>query len=141
MSERFIRIAVIWFGIGVLLGAYMGISHQRLDRQIHVHALLLGWVSCALFALAHRAWPAMQKLRVAAAHFWLHNAGLLLLVIGLAFEPRYSDLAGPFLGLATGTLVMAVGLFSWCIYRSTSPAFAQTASDPGAIGSRLRSGA
>lgn len=120
MSERFIRIAVVWFGAGVLLGAFMGISHQHLDKQVHVHGLLLGWVSCALFALVHRAWPGMQSSRVAAVHFWLHNGGLVLLVAGLAIEPREPRLAGPFLGIGTVALVAAAGLFGWCVWRSTA---------------------
>jgi hypothetical protein len=119
VSERFIRIAVVWFSAGLLLGAYMGISHNHLDKQVHVHGLLLGWVSCALFALLHRAWPTMQSLRAAKAHFWLHNVGLVVLLTGLAFEPRQFSVAGPFLGIGTVALVMATGLFAWCVWRST----------------------
>jgi hypothetical protein len=120
VSERFIRMALIWFCAGVLLGAYMGISHQHLDKQVHVHGLLLGWVSCALFALVHRAWPAMQSLSAAVAHLWLHNLGLLVLLTGLALEPRLPGLAGPFLGIGTVTIVVAVGLFAWCVWRVTA---------------------
>jgi predicted lysophospholipase L1 biosynthesis ABC-type transport system permease subunit len=120
VSERFIRMALIWFCAGVLLGAYMGISHQHLDKQVHVHGLLLGWVSCALFALVHRAWPAMQALRAAVAHLWLHNVGLLVLLTGLALEARQPSLAGLFLGIGTVAIVVAVGMFAWCVWRATA---------------------
>ena len=140
MSARFLRIAVLWFGAGVLLGAWMGLSHQHLDRQVHVHGLLLGWVSCTLFALVHRGWPAMQTAAAARAHFWLHNLGLLLLVGGLACEPRDPGLAGPLLGLGTVALVTATGLFGWCVWKSTSGLAGQSAAARAAAAGRLRTG-
>ena len=120
MSRRFIRVAVVWLLAGVLLGAWMGLSQQHLDKQVHVHGLLLGWVSCALFALVYRAWPAAQAAPAATAHFWLHNLGLLLLVSGLALQPREPGLAGPLLGLGTVGLVLASGLFGWCVWRASA---------------------
>ena len=120
MSERFIRIAVLWFGAGVLLGAYMGISHQHMDKQVHVHGLLLGWVSCALFALIHRAWPQLQAMRAAAAHFWLHNLGVVVLASGLAMLSRDPAVADPLLGIGTTSLVVATALLIWCVWRATA---------------------
>ena len=140
MSKHFIRIAVIWFGAGVLLGAYMGISHQHLDKQVHVHGLLLGWASCALFGLLHRAWPAMQSLRAATAHFWLHNMGLVLLLSGLAMAPREPALAGPLLGIGTVALVAAAGVLAWCVWRSTADSELQPEPSPTMSLKRLRAG-
>ena len=120
MSQRFIRIAVIWFAAGILLGIYMGISHQHIDKQVHVHGLLLGWVSCALFALVHSAWPRLQTLRGAAIHFWLHNLGLATLLTGLVIERREESMAGPFLGIGSITLALATGLFAWNVWRVTA---------------------
>ncbi|WP_372658206.1 hypothetical protein [Hydrogenophaga sp.] len=137
MSARFLRIAVIWFAAGVLLGAYMGISHQHLDKQVHVHGLLLGWVSCALFALVHRVWPVMASFRAAVAHLWLHNLGLVLLIVGLVLERRESAMAGPFLGGGTVALVAATGLFAWCVWRSTARDAEPSTNDPEMMGERL----
>ncbi|MFZ6655364.1 hypothetical protein [Undibacterium sp. TJN19] len=120
MNQRFIRIAVLWFAAGIMLGIYMGISHQHIDKQVHVHGLLLGWVSCALFALVHTAWPRLQTLRSAAVHFWLHNLGLVMLLTGLVIERREATMAGPFLGIGSITLAVATVIFTWNVWRVTT---------------------
>ena len=45
MAARFLRIAVLWFAACVMLGAWIGATHQFGDRQVHVHGNLLGWAS------------------------------------------------------------------------------------------------
>lgn len=120
MSKFFIRIAALWMLAGILLGIYMGISHQHLDKQLHVHGLLLGWVSCALFGLLHFAWPQLQTMLTARVHFWLHNLGLVALLVGLFMERRGLALAGPFLGSGSITLAIAAALFGWSVWRVTA---------------------
>jgi len=119
MSERFIRIAVLWLAAGILLGIYMGISHNHLDKEVHVHGLLLGWVSCSLFGLIHLAWPQLKALRSATIHFWLHNAGLIALLCGLFMERREIAAAEPFLGIGSITLAVATLMFGWSVWRVT----------------------
>jgi hypothetical protein len=66
------RYDVIFFGtalvcllVGEGLGIYMGISQDFLLVPAHVHLNLLGWVTLALFGLAHRAYPALAGSRIA----------------------------------------------------------------------------
>jgi hypothetical protein len=119
MSERFLRIGALWFFGCVLLGVYMGITHQFADRPIHVHGNLLGWVSCALFALVHRAWPALARSSLANVHFWLHNLGLPVLLLGLALAARGVSVAEPLLGIGSVMLTLATASFGWLVWRGT----------------------
>lgn len=48
MGRRFLKIAVVYFSIGVLIGLTMGIIHDFTLTSVHAHVNLLGWVSMAL---------------------------------------------------------------------------------------------
>lgn len=122
MSERFLRIAVLWFLACVLLGAYMGATRQFMDKPLHVHGNLLGWVSCALFALVHRGWPQLQTLRSALAHFWLHNIGLVIMSAGLVLMMRDVKASEALIGVGSIMLVAATLAFGWSVWQVTRSA-------------------
>jgi hypothetical protein len=43
MGIKLIKMSVIYFAIGVLLGYYMSISHSHDLAPVHAHINLLGW--------------------------------------------------------------------------------------------------
>ena len=85
IAQRFIAIAIIYAILGMALGIEMGISGDHSNFPIHAHINLVGWASLALYGLIYRAFPAMADGWLAATHFWLANAGALLMAIGLYF--------------------------------------------------------
>ncbi|QJW85338.1 cytochrome-c oxidase [Ramlibacter terrae] len=122
LAARFLRISAIWLFVGVLLGTYMGVTHDHVDKQIHVHGNLLGWASCALFAAFHRLWPSASESMAGRLHFWLHNIGLLSLVAGLALVARGNATAAPLLGAGSLLLVAACAVFLDVVWRATGHA-------------------
>ncbi|MCM3586960.1 cbb3-type cytochrome c oxidase subunit I [Mesobacillus maritimus] len=100
MGKTFIKIAVVYFAIGVLLGMTMGMIHDFRFTSLHAHVNLLGWVSTAVFGLIYSVYPFAAETKLAKSHFWLHNIGLPVMMIGLLCES---------LGVATGLPVMIVG--------------------------------
>ena len=118
LSIRFLRISAVWLVAGIVLGTFMGATHNHLDKQIHVHGNLLGWVSCALFAAYHRLWPAMASSALAHGHFWLHNIGLFALAAGLAMLSRGNPAAAPLLGVGSVFLVLASVVFLYLAWRA-----------------------
>ncbi len=118
MATRFLRISVLWFLACVLLGTYMGATHQFGDREVHVHGNLLGWLSCAIFALVHRSWPALSSSRLGSAHFWLHNCGLVMFIAGLAMLPRNDQVAGALLGIGSIVISAATACFLALVWRT-----------------------
>ncbi len=83
VDRWFLRVAVIYALVAMLLGITMGISQDHSEMPAHAHLNLVGWVSMALYALVYRQWPAAGQSRLALVHFWAANAGAILLNAGV----------------------------------------------------------
>jgi len=64
----------------------MGISQNFTLTPVHAHILLAGWLSLAMAGIIYRLYPAASDTALAKAHFWLHNVGLPMFMVGLALE-------------------------------------------------------
>lgn len=112
----FLRTAVIYVLAGMVLGIFMAISEDHSQMPTHAHMNLLGWASMALYAVIYRVWPEAARSPLAVWHFWIANAGTLVLTVGVAgimaghasFEPI----------AATGSFVSLIGmlLFTVIVY-------------------------
>lgn len=83
MGVRFLKIAVVYFLIGLILGVYMSSSQDLRFGSLHAHINLLGWVSMALFGVIYHFFPKAADHVLAKWHFWLYNIGLPIFVIFL----------------------------------------------------------
>ncbi|UUX32901.1 hypothetical protein [Fundicoccus culcitae] len=84
MSANFIKMAVVYFIIGVGLGLYMGAVEQFELGHAHAHINLLGWVSLALSGLIYKAYPALSHGKLSLVHFWGLILGTPFLTAGMA---------------------------------------------------------
>ena len=112
-----IKIAVVYFVIGVGWGIYMGASGDFTLMPVHVHINLLGWVSLTLIGLIYRQFPELAGTMLAKIQFWLHNLGLPLLMLALAGMLRGKTTLEPILGVAAAVVGLAVLLFAINIWR------------------------
>lgn len=108
MSNWLLRIATLYFAIGVAFGLGMGITHNFVLAPVHSHVNLLGWVSLGLVGLLYAVRPAFAATRLARAHFVLHNLGLPLMCGGLFFQLQGAEAAVPVVGV--GSLLIAGGI-------------------------------
>ena len=101
-AHRNTRWLVVYFVLGVALGIGMGIAGNHALYGVHAHLNLLGWASLALIGLIYGAWPRLGRNRLAKTHFWMHNIGLPVMMIGLAGKfTGYHELeAGLYIGAA-----------------------------------------
>jgi hypothetical protein len=83
IDRWFLRIAVIYALVAMALGIMMGISQDHSQAPTHAHLNLVGWVSMALYALIYRQYPAAGQTKLALVHFWVANAGAILLNLGV----------------------------------------------------------
>lgn len=83
ISRSFLLIGSLYLLVGIGLGSHMGASGDHTLAPVHAHINLLGFVLMTLFGLAYRVMPAMAAGALTRAHFWLHQAGSLVLLIGL----------------------------------------------------------
>lgn len=112
MSLRFIRIAVVYLVIGALLGYTMGITQKFALTPVHVHVTLAGWLTLAVAGLVYHLYPDAALTRLARAHFWLHNIGLPVFMVGLALMLTGSQGVTAIIAVGASTLLIALVLFA-----------------------------
>lgn len=110
MGVKLIKIAVIYFVVGISFGLYMSIFHVFNLATVHVHINLLGWMSLSIIGIFYTLFPQLAETTAAKAHFWLHNIGLPIMMISIAI----AILGGSelFFPLATiGGALTVIGIF------------------------------
>lgn len=117
---RFLQIAVVYLVAGSALGIGMGLSGNHQLFPAHAHINLVGWVSFALYGLIYRQFPAAAASPLARWHFWLANAGALVLVIGITGINSGNENFVPLAG--TGAVITLLGalVFGWILFRRLS---------------------
>ena len=83
MGPRWIKISVIYFLIGVLFGLYMHSTIQLQWGATHAHINVVGWLSTAVIGVIYALFPQAGNSKLGVSHFWLHNIGLPILLIGM----------------------------------------------------------
>jgi hypothetical protein len=122
MAQRFIQIAVLYLVVGGSLGLAMGISGKFTLAPVHAHLALVGWLSLAMAGVIYHLYPTASQTRLAKAHFWLHNIGLPIFMVGLAFLLTGTEGVIPVVG--SGATLLLLGLFSFAanVLRHVKPA-------------------
>jgi cbb3-type cytochrome oxidase subunit 1 len=116
IARAFFTAALVYGLLGLLLGLDMGIRHDHVELPTHAHIMVVGWVSFAIFGvfyhlLGHAVPPLLANL-----HFWLAQASLVILVLGLwliyAGHTEFDPLAAVgSIGYAASFAVFAIGAF------------------------------
>ena len=121
MGINFLKIAVVYLVIGALLGFSMGITQKFVLVPVHAHLLLLGWASLALAGLVYHLYPAAATTRLARFHFWLHNVGLPVFMLGLGFLLSGSQSALPFAIIGAIAVLLGLVLFAANVLLNVKP--------------------
>lgn len=114
MGIKFIKVSVVYFAIGILLGMYMSMEHDYALTSVHVHMNLLGWASFALAGIIYYIFPKAGNHTLAKVHFWGTNIGLPLMMGGLAtLLISGSEQATIFISLGATLVVISTILFAY----------------------------
>ena len=121
ISRNFMLIGATYLLIGVLMGSYMGGSGDHTLAPVHAHINLLGFTLMTVFGIVYRIIPAMAETGLARAHFWLHQAGALILLVGLflmigGFLPETT--VGPALPVAEVLVILGVATFGYNLLKN-----------------------
>lgn len=118
LSQWFIKSAVIYVILGMLLGIAMGMKQDFTLAPAHAHLNLIGWVSLALMGLYYNAVPAKAAWRAAFVQFWISTVGVWVMIPGLILTLLQVPVGEPLVIL--GSLVTLIGmiLFAINVYRS-----------------------
>lgn len=97
--------------IGVCIGLFMSITHNFTLTGVHVHINLLGWTALTLAGFIYHFFPETADTGLAKAHFWLHNLGLPLMMIGLAFYVNGFESFLPLVAVGGTVTTLSILLF------------------------------
>lgn len=145
--KAFVKASLFWLACGVTLGVAMAIYPVwTLYRPVHLHLLLLGFVAMMIFGVAYHVIPrfvghALHSRRAAGAHWWLSNAGLVLMAIG--FVLRAHAVAGATVLLGLGGVSAAGGAytFAYLLWRTIDgPRPRRARVDPASDAARIATG-
>jgi hypothetical protein len=123
-ARNFVKISVISLLLGMILGLGMADSALMMKyRSVHVHLLLIGFMSMMIFGVAYHLIPRFQGHAIipwawATLHFWLATIGLVLMLGGWVLrvnglEPEWILTLGggmEFVGVVIFLIVMFRGL-------------------------------
>ncbi|WP_236939215.1 cbb3-type cytochrome c oxidase subunit I [Evansella clarkii] len=122
MGYHFIRISVLYFVVGVLLGLYMSMTYNFSFTGVHAHVNLLGWTSMTLAGILYVLFPKAGRSILGKIHFILHNIGLLIMMVALfTLVQTGNEALGPVIGIAGISLIIGVILFAINIFRNMTP--------------------
>lgn len=83
MGARWIKIASIYFILGIVIGLYMSSTIQLQWAAGHAHVNLAGWASIGIMGLVYTAYPEAGRNTLGMWHFWLYNLGLPILIASM----------------------------------------------------------
>ncbi len=124
----FVYACIIYSIVGFSWGAIMGgipayrhfvdySPHGRLITLAHGHINLLGWVEMAIFASLYYVVPTVAQrqiysLKLVKVHFWMHNFGLLGMVVFFLMAGLFGGLMeGPDAEKMVNSFMALVGIF------------------------------
>lgn len=117
VARRFMRLSVLFGLIGIGMGIYMGISEDFALRPVHVHVNLLGWVSCALFALVYRAVPRMADDSLTGWHLAFAAGGMVAMVFAFPLHLYGFEWTDPIVSVAFLANAIGMVLFTVLVFK------------------------
>lgn len=122
MGLRFLKVAVVYLVLGAILGLAMGIKQDFALVPVHAHVLLLGWASLGLAGVVYHLYPTASETRLARLHFWLHNLGLPVFMVGLGFVLTGTEAIVPVVIVAAIAVLIGLVLFATNVLLNTKSA-------------------
>ncbi|MEC3884122.1 cytochrome-c oxidase [Halobacillus sp. HZG1] len=110
MGITLVKISTVYFAIGIAIGYYMSSAHDYALTPVHVHINVLGWSALTLAGILYHLFPDLAKSLSGKIHFWLHNIGLPIMMLGLFLVVLFeNDVWLPL--VATGATITSLGIF------------------------------
>jgi len=122
VGKAYLKIATVYFSIGVLAGLTMGIIHDFRFTSVHAHVNLLGWVTMALFGIIYHLYPNAANTKLAKTQFWLHNIGVPVMLGGIALQVLGVSAALPPTIIGSIAVVLGVILFMINVFKHVGKA-------------------
>lgn len=122
IGTLFLKLAALYFLIGVGMGLTMEIIGDHSLMGAHAHINLVGWASMALFGVIYVLFPKAGESKLAKFHFWLYNISLPLFMLGLSFLLLGNESLIILLQIFPNVLVLSVILFVINVFQNVKAA-------------------
>jgi cytochrome c oxidase cbb3-type subunit 1 len=115
--KAFIRTSLVWFALGIVLGVALAWNPLWvMYRPAHAHMNVVGFLTMLVFGVGYQLLPRLfghplHSQRLAVAHLFLANIGLMGLVVGFFLQPHTPAAAR--WTLSTGGVLYAAGAVCW----------------------------
>jgi hypothetical protein len=83
IARGFFITAIAYGVLGMILGLTMAITHDHQQRPTHAHIMVIGWLSFFAFGFFYHQFGKAMSRSLSLVHFWLAQAAVIALVIGL----------------------------------------------------------
>ena len=120
ISRSFMVMGAVYLVVGILFGMYMGGSGDHSLAPVRAHINLLGFTLMTVFGIGYRLVPGLAEGSLPKVHFWLHQVGVLLLMLGLflLMTGRVAEATiGPAFPVLEGAILIGVVLWLVGVYR------------------------
>ena len=116
ISRMYLVIGSLYLIVGITLGMYMGGKQDFTLAPVHAHINLLGFTLMTLFGIGYRVMPQLAVNMLARVHFWLHQVGALVLLIGLflMMSGQMPESTAAMI-LPVAEVVVLLGMIAWAI--------------------------
>ncbi|MFJ8261000.1 hypothetical protein ACIQ4I_03430 [Rummeliibacillus sp. NPDC094406] len=118
MGAKWIKIAVVYFALGITYGLFMHYTVELKWAAVHAHINLMGWVTSGVIGLIYSYYKEAGETSLAKAQFWLYHIGLPFLLLGMKFihfdVPRYMMevcVSGGGIAVALSVVLFIVNVF------------------------------
>lgn len=114
MGTNLIKLAAVYLVVGLFMGMYMSMAEDHTLKSVHTHINLLGWATLAIMGIIYKLYPQLENTVLANIHFWLHNVGLPVMMISLAFYLSTGN--NEFvIGISSGSTLVVIGVVLYVI--------------------------
>ena len=130
--KAFIRASLLWFAAGILLGVGMAIEPQWIVfRPAHAHMNVVGFLTMLVFGVGYQLLPRLfghplWSQRLAIAHLYLANLGLVGLVVGFLLQPGNPDAARWLVAIGGSLYALGALLWVWNLWHTFNAADARS---------------
>ncbi len=83
IDRKYLLWALGYAVVGMSLGIYMAGTHDHSHFVTHAHINLVGFLLSLVYGIIHKLWLGQASQRIAQIQFILHQAGALVLGMGL----------------------------------------------------------
>ncbi|HET9065097.1 MAG TPA: cbb3-type cytochrome c oxidase subunit I [Gemmatimonadales bacterium] len=124
----FLRAALLWLLFGTALGFTMAVHPAWIVyRPVHVHAMLLGFVTMFIAGVGYHVLPrfsgtGLASPRLADLHLLVANVGLVVLECGFIARVRAGHLAPTLLAIGGTLSLVGAWMLVWNLWRTLARA-------------------